>query len=305
MNINELPQKCFIMALFIRDDGERFLLGSGAYEFKEGLQHFQPNTMANDVVEAQGTDGYLLAGQVRRPEAQSFDGYIGTATTLKAEVEAYRRDFFRFFAQNHLYQVVYVMPNKSAIQRRRGFIVDAPSVPEMWQIYPEYHVALNFEDVNYYEYRESADGSEEFGNSVNIGAAGHGEVGGLVWDELGVVWDSIGAVWDGDGSGTSTVIKVNSIDNVYPIWIVPGPAVNPTLTNTATATSMTYTGNVTESQVLRIDMQAKTATLNGVSVLQNVSGNWLMLAPGNNRLVYTTDNDDSPSSQLMWQEVVG
>lgn len=189
MAIKDVETKCWILALFIRDDGERFLLGSGAYEFKDSQQHFAANTMSNDVVEVQGNDGYLLAGQVRRPSVQSFDGYVGDSSTSKPVVEGLRRDFFAFFRKNHFYKVIYVFPDGSAIQRKRGFLVDAPEVKEIYQIYPEYHVALNFEDVNYYYYNENAEGEEIYGKSAMIGLSM--ATGGLVWDADGAVTEGL------------------------------------------------------------------------------------------------------------------
>ena len=50
MNLDQIATKCFILALFIRDDGQRLLLGDGFYDFKSNLQHFQGNTIANDIV---------------------------------------------------------------------------------------------------------------------------------------------------------------------------------------------------------------------------------------------------------------
>ena len=186
MNLNEITKKCFILALFIRDDAQRFLLGSGAYEFKESQLHFAANTMTNDVVEVQGNDGYLLAGQVRRPTTQVFDGYIGDASVNKQDIEGYRRDFFEFFQKNHFYTVVYVFPDGSAIQRRRGFIVDCAEVKELWQIFPEYHIGLNFEDVNYYKYSENSQGQETYGKSAEVSISSQ-VFGGLVWDDGGLV----------------------------------------------------------------------------------------------------------------------
>ena len=49
----------------------------------------------------------------------------------------------------------------------------------------------------------------------------------------------------------------------------------------------------------------KTATLNGTSVVGNVSGDWVYLAPGTNRVTYTTGNADAPDSTIWWQEIVG
>ena len=190
MNLNEIEKKCFILALFIRDDAQRFLLGSGAYEFKDSQLHFSANTMKNDVVEVQGNDGYMLAGQVRRPTTQVFDGYIGDASVTKAEIEGYRRDFLAFFSKNHYFTVVYVFADGSAIQRRRGFIVDAPEVRELWQMYPEYHIGMNFEDVNYYRYGENAQGEEAYGKSATVELS-TSLFGGLEWDEGGLTPSSI------------------------------------------------------------------------------------------------------------------
>ena len=216
MAIQGVDLKCYILALFIRDDGERFLLGSGRYEFKDKQRHFAANTMQNDVVEAQGNDGFLLAGQVKRPGSQSFDGYVGDGTTSKQEVEEYRRDFFSFFRKNFFYQVIYIFPDGTAVQRKRGFLVDAPTVQELYQIYPEYHVALNFEDVNYYSYSENASGEEEFAKSATISLSAGGSTGGLVWDELGAV--SEGFQWGEIVTATGTEIAVqNDSEGALPI----------------------------------------------------------------------------------------
>lgn len=304
MNLDDITRKCYILALFIRDDGERFLLGDGAYDFKEDQMHFIGNIFNNDIVEVQGNDGLLLAGQVRRPSSQSFDGYIGDATVAKSDIETYRRDFFAFFRKNYYYTVVYIFQDGTAIQRKRGFIVDAPEVKELFQLFPEYHIALNFEDTNYYDYQEDSEGQEIYSKTVNIYPATGPTRGGLIWDSVGVVWDNIGATWEEGGGGTSTVL-VESIDNVYPIWEINGPAVNPEIENVETGIIFKYTGSINASQTLTVDTLAKTASLNGVNVLNNLSGSWLYLEPGNNRIVYTTDNAGALPSTLKWQEVVG
>lgn len=186
--ISSVTTKCWILSLFIRDDGERLLLGDGAYEFKKKQQHFKANTIINDAVDIQGNDGTLLAGQVRRASTQSFDGYVGDATSTPQEIEQYRRNFFAFFLKNHYYEVVYIFQDGTAIKRQKGFLVDAPEVKELFQISPEYHVSLNFEDVNYYEYNENAEGQEVYGESATIPLSSIMQ-GGQVWDEDGLVWE--------------------------------------------------------------------------------------------------------------------
>ena len=168
MNLENITPKSYILALIIRDDGERFLLGDGAYEFKQNQLHFNPNTYANDVVELQGSDGQMLAGQVRRTQTQTFDGYIGDASVSKEKIEQYRRAFFMFFRKKHYYTVAYIFANGSSIQRCRGYITDAPSVQELWQKFPEYHIGLNFEDPNYYEYAEDENGNEIYAHIMSI-----------------------------------------------------------------------------------------------------------------------------------------
>lgn len=305
MNLDNINPACFIMSLFIRDDGERFLLGSGAYHFTGKQLHFVANKYQNDIVEVQGNDGVMLAGQVRRGAPQSFDGYIGDASVAKQDIENYRRQFFMFFRKDYYYKVVYIFPDGSAIQRQRGFIVDAPEVKELWQIYPEYHIAMNFEDINYYEYDEDSGGQEIYGKSATISLSIGARDGGIIWDEYGATWDGYGMIWEPTTGSSYTTVLVASIDNVFPIWEVTGPATNPQLTDLTTNLTLTYSGNITSTQKLVIDMNAKTALLNGVSVIKNVSGDWLYMSPGNNKISYTTDNNDAVSSVVRWQEVVG
>ena len=221
MAIKDVESKCWILALFVRDDGERFLLGDGSYEFSEKQLHFTANTMANDVVEVQGNDGYLLAGQVRRPSTQTFDGYVGDSSTSKAVVEERRRAFFEFFRKNFFYKVIYIFPDGSAIQRKRGFLVDAPEVKEIRQIYPEYHVALNFEDINYYYYDEDSDGQEIYGKSATINLNSVAQSGGLIWlspSEVTLTGEGTSFTLSGTVNGTaltSAEVKGNTFQQTY------------------------------------------------------------------------------------------
>lgn len=304
MSLQNIESRCWILALIIREDGQRLLLGDGGYEFKSELQHFTANTFENDITEVQGNDGILLAGQVRRPTTQNFEGYIGDASVGKTKIEQLRQDFFKFFRKNYYYTVVYVFPDGSAIQRKNGFIVNAPEVKEMWQIHPKYSVGLNFEDVNYYAYDEDSSGDEIYGKRANITSVTTSK-GGLVWDKYGVVWDAVGAIWEEGGGGDAVIITVDSIETVYPVWVVTGVAKNPTLINVTTGKTLTYTGNVTASQTLRVDMRNKIATLNGTNVSGNISGDWVSFASGSNRVSYSTANGDAPDSNIEWQEILG
>jgi len=306
--LSSITAQPWIMALFIRDDSERFLLGTGAYEFKDSQLHFAANTFENDTVEVQGNDGVLLAGQVRRSATQEFDGYVGDFGVNQTATEDYRADFLQFFAKNHYYTVVYIFQDGAAIQRKRGFIVDAPEVKEILQKSPEYHVALNFEDVNYYTYAENDEGEEIYTNTIDVSIT-ESTSGGLVWDETGVVWDAydtetLGAEWE-LGTGGVTVINVSGIYDVYPVITIGATAVNPTIGNLTTNTTLSYTGSVASGQTLVENCDKQTATLNGTSVLPNISGDWIRLAPGTNRLTFSIDSGDIESCTMSFNGVVG
>lgn len=421
---------CYILALIKRDDGERLLLGSGFYEFSAGLKHFNPNQFANDVVELQGTDGQLLAGQVRRSTSQVFEGVIGDGTTSKQMVEQKRREFFLFFRKQHHYTVVYIMPDGTAIKRDRGYITEAPAVQELYQFQPKWRVALAFEDVNYYSYAEDDQGQEIYSFEATLALANISD-GGLVWDDKGAISDARvysgknhfnkeavsaegylnadgelimslnwcvseyiaiepstqyrisgvgvagnapkscyydtdknfissfananqtittpnnaayirlsvfignaqtpsdlptiqlekgttastyeaydpGAITGGyifapSTGGGPVVVTVNGVDNASPVWRVTGPATNPTLTNSTTGQSLVWNGTVPANQTLVIDMGAQTATLEGANVFEFVSGSWVQLEPGQNRISYTAGNT-TRSSIVQWNEVVG
>lgn len=224
MNLNQIDIKNFILALFKRDDGERILLGAGAYDFKDSLQHFQANIIANDIIEKQGTDGQLLAGQVRRCQTQTFEGYIGDASTSRIDTEDYRRKFIQFFRTNHFYTVIYIMPNGDAIQRKNGYLVEAPSAPEQYQRFPEYSVGFQFEDLNYYTYSEDDQGEETYAQTVDILPEGN-LTGGLVWDGDGVVWSEQGkhiAELKGDTYQETTTGK--NLLEIQPIGTAQGVA---------------------------------------------------------------------------------
>lgn len=293
----------WIIVMFRRDDGERLILGDDYYEFKSDQKQFAANTLVNDVVDVQGGDGQIFAGQVQRASTQSFDGFIGDATTSQTTVEKKRREFFAFFATGHYFDAIYVFADGTAIKRRRGFLVDAPEVQEEWQIFPEYHVALGFEDINYYEYLEDEDGGEIYGHRLELERSGQTS-GGAVWDETGWVWDTVGGTFEGTGAA-SGIIEVNSIKTIYPIVVINATTSNFEIENATTNTKIYYDGTVAEGQSLVINCVEQYATLNGVNVTENLSGDWLSFDPGENKLVFIAEEIDAPPAIIEWAEVVG
>lgn len=298
----------FILALFVREDGERFLLGDGGFVFKNSQLMFEANSMVNDLVELQGRDGVKIVGQVRRAGTQSFDGYVGDGTNTKEQTEILRRQFMNFFVKDYYYTVVYVFSNGKAIQRRKGYLVDAPEAKDLYQIHPEYHVALSFEDVSYYSYDENENGDEIPANIVDVPIS-TSQTGGLVWDSVGAVIipntdEDYGFVWEAGVGGVTTLVN-NSLETAWPLWVVSGETQNPEITNLTTGETLTYLGTVAAGQTLVVDMFNQSAMLDGVSVLGSMVGDWIPLAKGENTIYYSASNAGAPACLIEWQEIVG
>ena len=117
--------------------------------------------------------------------------------------------------------------------------------------------------------------------------------------------DGEGFIWEQGTGGGTTMVNVDSVDNVYPVWEIEGPAINPILTNITTGSSLGYNGAITNGQKLVVDMLNKTAKINDTSVITNITGDWLYFVKGNNEISYTTNNNDATASTIYWQEVIG
>lgn len=306
MPITDISAKNWILTVFKRSDGERFILGSGDYEFEDEQLHFTANEIENDVVELQGADGQILAGQVQRSSSQDFDGFIGDGTYNKRKVEVARRNFLKFFNPKYKFDTIYIscLPNgeTETIVRKRGYITDTAEVRELYQYIPKYHVALAYEDVNYYQYKENSDGDEIFANQIELIVSGY-PTKGLTWDEKGVVWNDKGAKWEGTVSPNTQTITNNGIRDCYIVLEANGETINPTLQNLTTGEIMQYQGLIEEGSTLVIDTINKTVELNGENVFSKFRGSWITLKTGENKIKYLAENN-TPAT-LKFNEIVG
>lgn len=181
--IKDITPSKFIMTLFIRDDGERLLLGGQEYEFNSKYKAFARDRVVNSVFDLQGTDGAVISGQVRRSSAQEFKGFIGTNATKESKVLNMRTRFFQFFQMRHYYDAIYITDRKTyytpggttaqieipyCMRRMRGYITAAPEAQTDTLGFCEYSVSLAFEDPNYYLYAETNQGKEILTLQSNI-----------------------------------------------------------------------------------------------------------------------------------------
>ena len=141
-----------------------------------------------------------------------------------------------------------------------------------------------------------------YSNNVKLGRVS-AATGGEVWDSKGQVFDTVGEVWSGASGGLSSVF-VSSTIKVYPVWVLRGPAVNPSIQNNTTDTSATYHGSISSTQTLIVDFSTGEARLNDAIVSRNVIGQ-LSIAPGNKLVGIDVEGGEATTSELEWNNVIG
>jgi phage-related protein len=85
-------------------------------------------------------------------------------------------------------------------------------------------------------------------------------------------------------AGAGTAVNGGTIETPFTVEIV-GPVTNPAVT--VAGTIMTYTGQVTASDLLVIDTEKRTAIFNGVNALADYNKAFPKLAVGNNTVTIT------------------
>lgn len=289
MNLDQITTEPWILALFIRDDGERFLLGDGGYVFTNKQLHFAGNRVQSDTVDMQGSDGVLVAGQVRRAATQSFKGYIGDGSTSPAIVEQLRRDFFSFFRPSFFYSVVYIFCDGSAIKRQRGFIVEAPEVKELYGHTPEYSVGLNFEDVNYYEYSENEQGEETYTETLATITAAQTQFPTTATRSVSTIsaLDSFKIVIETVGASTTNEFSLRKVGAGRFYYNAPQ------------ALGSGHTLEIT------VNRGVATATLDGSTVTLN-DATGFTLEPGDNKFQFTSSGDfGRATATIQYNSIVG
>lgn len=208
-----------------------------------------------------------------------------------------------FFAANHTFTLVYGKRDGQlfAIKgawRSSGLDLPVPADEGNTTFSTEFKVGNSV----LFEYSEDSSGHEVYSNNVKLGRVS-AATGGEVWDGKGQVFDAVGEVWAGASGGLSSVF-VSSTIKVYPVWVLQGPAVNPSIQNNTTDTSATYRGSISSTQTLVVDFSTGEARLNGAIVSRNVIGQ-LSIAPGNNLVGFDVEGGEATTSELEWNNVIG
>ena len=211
-----------------------------------------------------------------------IDGKIGVHATVHQFWLSYLAitslDDFKTWLSTHNTTVYYALATPTDTE-----ITDSELIEQLNHIYELYH------------------GTNNLWLIPSAGAQGEMTVRfGVAYDD-----DGSGYHWSEELGSPDNIISNDGIDSVRPIWIINGPATNPTLTNITTAQTITWNGTVPADSTLTIDMERQTAELNGANVFAQIEGDWLELAVGPNKLQYNASGGATNDSTLEWNGVLG
>jgi len=104
-------------------------------------------------------------------------------------------------------------------------------------------------------------------------------------------------------SGASSATDPLIVDNegnapAYPTFIVTGPGTLFTIANSTNGQRMTINVTLTAAQQLIIDVRNRTATVGGVSVIDSITGPWIVLDPGENTITLSADSGSTSDTQM-------
>jgi hypothetical protein len=295
-----VPSNKFTLAALIRDDGERLdLTGSEIRLSADNSLLHRPEVESSDI-DYTDTNGGEMVRQRLVSYTQTINGLILPRTTSFWDL--YNK-INSFFTINCTFTLVYCRKDGElfAIKNAwRSSALDLP-VPADEGI-TAFSTELKVGNSILFEYSEDSNGHEIYSNKLKLGRISAAS-GGEVWDTTGQLYDTIGEVWENASGGLSNAF-VSSTRKIYPVWVLHGPAVNPSVQNNTTDTLASYHGSLSSTQTLIVDFSTGEARLNGAIVSRNITGQ-LSIAPGNNLVGFDVESGEDATSELEWNNVIG
>ena len=174
-------------------------------------------------------------------------------------------------------------------------------VPVPKEQYSNWTIAFMIGNTAWTEYAENGQSEEIYSNTVILPLISEAS-GGELWDSVGLVADEVGEEWEAGAGGVQT-ITISSTQNIYPVWVVEGPCVNPVLQNNTTDTIAEYNGTVASGQTLTVDFAEGTAHLDSALVTRYVNG-IVSFQPGGNVVGFNSDGGATSASKICWNNII-
>lgn len=284
---------------FIRDDGETLSFDTEEIYLSADntlLTRPDPLTTAVNYTEADG--GEMIHQQASTYE-QPVNGIIVPKTTNYWDLTSRLSLFFKL---NHNYKIIYTKKDGEMFAVNGAWIsAGLQIVPVPNERFSNWTITFTIGNVAWTEYAENSQGEEVYSNTVTLPLL-TANAGGEIWDSVGLVSDSVGEEWEAGAGGAQTV-NIASTQQVYPVWVVEGPCINPTLQNNTTDTVATYDGTIASGQTLTVDFEAGVAHLDTALATRDVMG-VVSLKNGNNTLGFNSDGGDTQTSTISWNNTI-
>lgn len=289
----------FYIKKFIRDDGAKLEFDANEiYLAEENVLLARPNpeTSAVNYTEA---DGGEMIRQKNPAFEQPINGLIVPKTTPYWTLVSRLTGFFQI---NHTYKIIYIEKDGAMFSASNAWLsAGLQIIPVPHEDYSEWTITLMLGDQYWRQYAENGAGQEVYANVVTLPLLTAAQ-GGEIWDAVGEKWDAVGGDWEA-GEGGIQNVYVSSTANIYPVWVVEGPCINPTLQNNTTDTLAQYDGAIAAGQTLRVDFSTGAAYLDTALVTRNVSG-LVSLRPGDNYVGFNSDGGATATSTIQWNGVI-
>lgn len=292
---------------FKRDDGEQLEISqSDGFYLNADDEWFDAKPIRNSTVAYQDADGGQLVKQNYDMFPFTVSGFIRTDSGAKSW-EAHGK-LFRFFQKGHYFTTIFTRCDGVEMANSTVFISTPLQVALQGKSdrFMTWNIQLTLGDPYLYEYAEDDQGNEIYANQVVVtkirtdsGTKGYQHVAN------GYIYYRGGYRYTGGLTSTVPVINLESQTSVLPVWVVEGPATNPTLTNRATNETISWSGTLVAGQTLTISTKDRTAFIGTANVTNNLMGEWLTLQPGANQMLFETDNEgDVNQSTIEYDGVV-
>ncbi len=252
-------------------------------------------TTSIDYTEADG--GEMIAQRIL-PGSQAINGIIIPKTHSYWEL---REELTTFFIPRYTYRIIYERITDGAMfQTGACWLLENLQVPpQPRENYSKFTLSLGVGSADLIEYAEDESGEEIYANETEV----YHETlqrGGLIWDGTGAVWDSVGATWS---AGGNNLIAVQTATAIRPTWVVEGSIETPTITNRTNQTTATFDGTIVSGQTLTVDFSQGVALVDTTDMSSSLSGD-LILEPGTNDIVFTSEDGDTTVSTLKWNSTI-
>lgn len=297
----------FYIKKIVRDDGEEFTFDrSEIYLADDNADLLNKAEVETTSIEFTEADGGEMVAQRLASYDQDINGLIIPKTSSYWALRTQVSDFFQV---RHTFYIVYEKASGDdhvegdLFKSGDAWISNSLQIPPTpRELYSPWSVTLHIGTPGLQEYAEDAGGHEIYSNSVDL-AIMSAATGGQQWDSVGQEWDNVGLVYVAGEGGIQTV-NAQTTQDIYPVWIIEGPAVNPSIYNDTTSTSATYTGSIANGQTLTVEFASGKATLDGLVVSGKLSGGF-QLTDGANYVGFNIDSGTIDHSTLKWNNYIG